>query len=66
MCLSTFEIPRQMASSFGLTFVLLPGSLTVVNCSSLYFWKAGVIESRSLGSLTVNFLTSALLRLLRF
>lgn len=41
-----------------MTSWLLPGSLTVANCSSLYFSKAGPSSRRRLGELVVRFLMS--------
>lgn len=37
---------------------LPPGSLTVVNCSSLYFWKAGPSSATRFGSELVRDLMS--------
>ena len=42
-----------------LTLMLLPGSLTVVNCSSLYFLNAGFADSRRLRSSGVKAFISA-------
>lgn len=42
-----------------MTGSLLPGSLAVMNCSSLYFWKAGPSSLTRLGSETVRALMSA-------
>lgn len=41
---------------------LLPGSFSVMNCSSLYFSKAGVRSSTMLGSEAVRALMSASVR----
>ena len=43
-----------------MTCWLLPGSLTVVNCSSLYFWKAGTSSLIKFGVDEVKFLMSVL------
>lgn len=43
-----------------MTCWLLPGSLTVVNCSSLYFWKAGPSSLIKFGVDEVKFLMSVL------
>lgn len=46
-----------------MTASLLPGSLAVMNCSSLYFWNAGPRSFTMDGSATVRALMSALWRL---
>ena len=43
-----------------LTLLLLPGSLTVVNCSSLYVLNAGLADSRMFRSSGVRALMSIL------
>lgn len=45
-----------------MTSSVLPGSFTVVNCSSLYFWKAGPSSLTRFGSEMVRALMSVLER----
>ena len=56
--LNSFSHFHLFRGSCPLTSLPLPGSLTTVNCSSLYFSNAGLADSRALGSSTVSFLMS--------
>jgi len=51
--------PEQLGCKVCHTSWLPPGSLTVANCSSLYFWKAGLTDWRMLGVPAVRDLMSA-------
>ena len=55
---SDTEFVRLVVEKGRHAFLELPGSLTVVNCSSLYFLKAGLADSSRLRSSEVKALIS--------